>query len=95
MYKRMKTRKQMKKLGRLSLKRHYLIFVAACLIAAFLGSEFMGSLSISEAQDMEQMAQTENQQNEDGTFMVKTSLDRVSWEDVLLIIAEDDTQAGR
>ncbi|HIZ23793.1 MAG TPA: DUF975 family protein [Candidatus Blautia faecigallinarum] len=91
----MKTRKQMKKLGRLSLKRHYLIFVAACLIAAFLGSEFMGSLSISEAQDMEQMAQTENQQNEDGTFMVKTSLDRVSWEDVLLIIAEDDTQAGR
>ena len=95
MYKRMKTRKQMKKLGRLSLKRHYLIFVAACLIAAFLGSEIMGSLSISEAQYHEQMAQTENQQNEDGTFMVKTSLDRVSWEDVLLIIAEDDTQAGR
>ena len=95
MYKRMKTRKQMKKLGRLSLKRHYLIFVAACLIAAFLGSEFMGSLSISEAQDLEQMAQIENQQNEDGTFMVKSSLDRVSWEDVLLIIAEDDTQAGR
>lgn len=85
----------MKKLGRLSLKRHYLIFVAACLIAAFLGSEFMGSLSISEAQDQEQMAQIESRQSEDGTIMVKTSLDRVSWEDVLLIIAEDDTQAGR
>lgn len=41
----MKTRKQMKRLGRISLKKHYVIFVAACLIAAFLASEFTSSLN--------------------------------------------------
>ena len=29
----------MKKLGRASLKKHYAIFVAACLIASFIGAE--------------------------------------------------------
>ena len=50
----MKTGKQMKKLGRTSLKKNYVIFVAACLIAAFLGAEFTGTLSFSTAENYEQ-----------------------------------------
>ena len=34
----------MKRRARTRLKKHYLIFVAACLIGAFLGGEFSGSL---------------------------------------------------
>lgn len=38
-------RKELKRQARKNLKRHYGIFAAVCLIAAFLGSEFSGSLS--------------------------------------------------
>ena len=38
------TRKEMKRRAKTRLKKHYLIFVAACLIGAFLGGEFSGSL---------------------------------------------------
>ena len=34
----------MKRRAKTRLKKHYLIFVAACLIGAFLGGEFSGSL---------------------------------------------------
>ena len=97
----------MKKLGRTSLKRNYIIFVAACLIAAFLGGEFKGTLSFSTAEDYEQsvdMQQTEsaandknaeNILNDEEASMVKTTVDSVSWEDVLRIIAESDTETGR
>lgn len=100
----MKTGKQMKKLGRTSLKKNYVIFVAACLIAAFLGAEFTGTLSFSTAENYEQ---TESILNEENTVnaesdpdmeagsMVKTTVDSVSWEDVLRIIAESDTDTGR
>ena len=103
----MKTRKQMKKLGRASLKKNYIIFVAACLIATFLGGEFKGTLSFSTAEDYEQsvdMQQTEsaandknaeNILNDEEASMVKTTVDSVSWEDVLRIIAESDTDTGR
>ena len=97
----------MKKLGRASLKKNYIIFVAACLIAAFLGGEFKGTLSFSTAEDYEQsvdMQQTEsaandknaeNILNDEEASMVKTTVDSVSWEDVLRIIAESDTETGR
>ena len=97
----------MKKLGRTSLKKNYIIFVAACLIAAFLGGEFKGTLSFSTAEDYEQsvdMQQTEsaandknaeNILNDEEASMVKTTVDSVSWEDVLRIIAESDTETGR
>lgn len=42
----MLTRKDMKKRGRHSLKKHYLMFVAVCLIAGFLGAEFTNSLNM-------------------------------------------------
>lgn len=38
-------RSEIKKKGRGSLKRHYLFFVIVCLLAAFLGTEFVTSLS--------------------------------------------------
>ena len=41
----MRTRKEMKRQARQTLKQHYLLFVVVCLLAAFLGTEFAGSLS--------------------------------------------------
>ncbi|NCC43693.1 MAG: DUF975 family protein, partial [Clostridia bacterium] len=42
----MKTRKEMKQGARKSLKKHYAMFVAVCIIAAFFGSEFSSSLNV-------------------------------------------------
>ena len=44
----MMTRKEMKKAAKRNLKRHYILLVAVCLIAAFLNSEFSGSLNSLE-----------------------------------------------
>lgn len=100
----MKTGKQMKKLGRTSLKKNYVIFVAACLIAAFLGAEFTGTLSFSTAENYEQTESILNEENAvnaesdpdtEAGSMVKTTVDSVSWENVLRIIAESNTETGR
>ena len=42
----MSHRKELKQRAKHNLKKHYLLFVALCLIAAFIGSEFSSSLSI-------------------------------------------------
>ena len=47
------TRKEMKRKGKAALKKHYFIFMAACLIAAFFASEFSASLNFSHAQNRE------------------------------------------
>lgn len=94
--KTMKTRKQMKRLGRESLKKHYVIFVAACLIAAFLASEFTGSLNFFTAQNYEaSYEQMQSDLNGDGTFTIKTKVDSIGWGDVIRIIVEDNVQAGK
>ena len=94
----------MKKLGRTSLKKNYVIFVAACLIAAFLGAEFTGTLSFSTAENYEQTESILNEENAvnaesdpdtEAGSMVKTTVDSVSWENVLRIIAESNTETGR
>lgn len=41
----MLSRKEMKKQARRSLKKHYFMYVAVCLIAAYLGAEFSSSLN--------------------------------------------------
>lgn len=41
----MLTRKEMKRRAKTSVKKHYVLLLAVCLIAAFLGSEFAGSLN--------------------------------------------------
>lgn len=92
----MKTRKQMKRLGRESLKRHYMIFVAACLIAAFLAAEFTGSLNFSTAQNYEETyEQAQSDLNGEGTYKIKTKVDNIGWVDVIRIMTEDNMQAGR
>ena len=100
----MKTGKQMKKLGRTSLKKNYVIFVAACLIAAFLGAAFTGTLSFSTAENYEQTESILNEENAvnaesdpdtEAGSMVKPTVDSVSWENVLRIIAESNTETGR
>lgn len=88
----MLTRKQMKKQGKLSLKKHYLIFVAACLLAAFLASEFRGSLNFSTLQTYEEIRDTPA-----GTmrFSVRTPVQNAGWQDVLTDILKKDTEGGR
>lgn len=90
----MKSRKQMKRLGRMSLRKHYVIFVAACLISAFLASEFTGSLKFSTARNYKAAYDpAENDLNENETYMIKTQMDSIGWSDVIRIMAEDDMQA--
>ncbi len=93
-------RKQMKKEGRSSLKRHYAVFVAACLIAAFLSAEFTGSLNFSSAQNEERYIQQSYERVQEGEddlpeFVVTTTMGSVDWSDVLRVMAERNTQAGR
>lgn len=86
----------MKKAGRRSLKRHYVIFVAACLIAAFLSAEFQGSLSFSSAQSYEVgYSETGADGETGGRIIVTGSAVGLDWMDVLRIMAEEDTEAGR
>ena len=90
------TRKQMKKQGKHSLKKHYFIFVAACLIAAFLSAEFRSSLNFSTAPSYEQTyEQIENDLNGTGADIIKTNMRSIGWADVLRTIAADNTQAGK
>ena len=86
----------MKRLGRESLKRHYVIFAAACLIAAFLAAEFTGSLNFSTAQNYEETyEQAQSDLNGEGTYKIKTKVDNIGWVDVIRIMTEDNMQAGR
>ena len=80
----------------MSLKKHYVIFVAACLIAAFLASEFTSSLNFSTAQNYEETYdQVQSDLNGDGTYTIKTRVDSIGWGDVIRIIVEDNMQAGK
>ena len=92
----MNNRKALKERGRRSLKKHYAIFVAACLIAAFFGAEFTSSLDFSSAQKREEDVQ-QFERNLQGDFSpsVKTDVGGATWEDVLRTIAENNTEAGR
>ena len=86
----------MKRLGRESLKKHYVIFVAACLIAAFLSAEFTSSLNFSNAQNYEETyEQVQSDLNGEGTYTIKTRVHSIGWDDVIRIMVEDNTQAGR
>lgn len=94
----MMSRKQMKKQGRRALKKHYVIYVAACLIAAFLAAEFKSSLEFSTAQTYEQsyeQIETDiNAPDDPDRYIVKTTVRSVGWEEVLRTIIEGNTEAG-
>lgn len=92
----MKQRKEIKKLGKKSLKKHYAIFVAACLIASFIGAEFAGSLGFTKAQTEEQaLSQLESDLSGGEGYQIEIDKGGVTWTDVLVTIAEDGTEAGR
>lgn len=94
----MMSRKQMKKQGRRALKKHYVIYVAACLIAAFLAAEFKNSIEFSTAQTYEQsyeQIETDiNDPDDPDRYIVKTTVRSVGWEEVLRTIIEGNTEAG-
>ena len=90
----MKKRKEIKKLGRASLKKHYAIFVAACLIASFIGAEFAGSLGFSRAQTTEQAVSQVESGVTGEESQIKTDMGGVTWTDVMITIAENGTEAG-
>ena len=46
----MPDRKEIRKKARLSLKKHYWIFVVACLLAAILGTEYENTLQSFQLQ---------------------------------------------
>ena len=85
-------RKELKRQGKRGLKGHYLIFVAACLIAAFLGAEFKGSLNFSLLRTYEQIVEDPSKNIQ---FIVSVPGQAVTWENVLMQIMQTDTQAGR
>ena len=61
----MPDRKELKRRGRQIVHRHYLLLVAACLIAAFMGVEFNGATGFAEARTA--VRKTENAVAESGT----------------------------
>ena len=89
----MTNRSQIKRQGRASLKRHYLLFVGVCLIAAFLSSEFRGALSFSNAQVYASPASEEAATA--GSAGAKTQLRAASFTDLLQVILEEDIQKGQ
>lgn len=80
----------MKQKGRQSLKKHYLIFLAACLAAAFLASEFRSALTFTTIRSYELPA--DFSETESPPPSQRRS---IAWEDILINIAEHDTSSGR
>ncbi len=82
----MRERKRIKSQAKVCLKKHWAIFAAACLIAAFLGAEFSTSLGFSSVQSLGAAVPGSG---------FKTQVTENSWEGILATIAEHDLQAGR
>lgn len=56
----MQTRSELKRKARKTLKKHYAIFMVACLIAAFIGTEFLGSLTITKLKSFPETVMTDS-----------------------------------
>ncbi|HJF93533.1 MAG TPA: DUF975 family protein [Lachnoclostridium phocaeense] len=83
----MPTRKEMKRRARRALKRHYILYVAICLIAAYIGSEFASSLNVLEISPASGY--------EAQTRLEKPSGTREGFADVMYDILEDGEEDGR
>lgn len=72
------SRKELKKRGLQSLKKHYIIFILLCLIAAFLGSEFSNSISFTklEKELMPKNNQVVNKVKDDVSNKVVDTVDK-------------------
>ena len=83
----MPTRKEMKRRARRALKRHYILYVAICLIAAYIGSEFASSLNVLEISPASGY--------EAQTRLEKPSGTSEGFADVMYDILEDGEEEGR
>ena len=84
------TRKDLKQKGKQSLKKHYLIFAAVCMISAFLASEFNGSLNFSTLRNYEEISA-------DPEAYTEVSVDSkrsVGWHEVVEDILTDQLEEG-
>lgn len=85
------TRKEMKRRARQAVKKHYGIFLATCLIAAFVGSEFGESLKLVKQYDIQQT-------NEAGTEVSAGGMAgayEATMADALISALEGDIQGGK
>lgn len=87
----MMTRKEMKKRARQAVKKHYGIFLAACLIAAFVGSEFGESLNLVKQYDTQQAEETGTDVSTGGT----TGAYEATMADALINALDGDIQEGK
>ena len=88
----MLTRKELKKKGKRSLKEHYWIFVAVCLIASFISAEFSDSLTFSHLQiSGGDAVEAEGVSPED----LGTSDWKVEFTDVLVDLFMGDLEGGK
>ena len=58
-------RKKLKKKARKNLKKHYAIFLVACLIASFIGTEFANSLSFATSKTFSENVVTEPKKSDE------------------------------
>ena len=74
----MRSRQELKKGGLKVLKKHYIVFVLLCLIAAFLGSEFSNSISITkiEKQFLPSKSQIVNKVKNDVNEKVESNIEK-------------------
>lgn len=87
-------RKEIKKNARRVLKKHYFLFLAVCLIAAFINSEFSGSLSVIESKITDTYAvyvevEENTEQQTDPVWRT------ISLNDVISNILEGNTEQGK
>ena len=84
-------RKDLKQKGKHSLKKHYLIFAAVCLISAFLASEFSGSLNFSTLRNYQEISA----HPEEYTELSSVSKRGLGWNEVLEDVLTDHLEEGR
>ena len=82
----MVTRKKLKQRGKQALKKHYLLFAAVCLLAAFIHSEFSSTLTITQTRSYSASGQSDTASSFWGT---------VSFSDVLEDVVSGDTEEGK
>lgn len=88
------TRREMKRKGRQSLKKHYLIFLAACLIAACIDAEFAGSLAAAEAKTVGTETVYFSVEKRE-SHPVPTTVEKLTMGNVLQSILDGKTEEGK
>ena len=81
-------RKEAKKRAKINVKKHYVIFVLLCLVAAFLGSEYSSSLSMVMATNTDKVVETASDVIHD------TTTNRITADEVFSKVIQGDIKGG-